>query len=142
MGARDEATRAGAVPTAFACHIPVGPSQVWSALTDASQTTAYLYGLALHSTWAPEALIDARLEDRPALSGRVLCFRPDDRLSYVLYAEPDDPPVYLTWLIRPSPSGCTLRLQIDEVDYADTAEEAENTWLPVLAALQRLLDPR
>ncbi len=142
MRARDEATTVRAVPTAFACHVPVVPSRVWAALTDATQTAAYLYGLALHSTWAPEAPIDARFEDRPALCGRVICSRPEERLSYVLYAEPDDPPVYLTWLLRPNPSGCTLRLQIDEIDCADTADEAENTWLPVLAALQRLLDPR
>jgi hypothetical protein len=37
--------------------------------------------------------------------------------------------------------GCTIRLQIDEVDTADSPEDAEDIWLPVLAALQRLLTP-
>jgi hypothetical protein len=47
----------------------------------------------------------------------------------------------LTWLLRPTPGGCTVRLQIDEVDTADSPEAAEDIWLPVLAALQRLLTP-
>jgi len=49
--------------------------------------------------------------------------------------------VYLTWLLRPTPGGCTVRLQIDEVDTADSPEGAEDIWLPVLAALQHLLTP-
>jgi hypothetical protein len=49
--------------------------------------------------------------------------------------------VYLTWLIRPGPGGCTIRLQIDEIDAADSRDDAEDIWLPVLAALQDLLDP-
>jgi hypothetical protein len=48
-------------------------------------------------------------------------------------------PVYLTWQIQPSPGGCTIWQQIDETEFADTDEEAENIWLPVLAALQELL---
>jgi hypothetical protein len=52
-----------------------------------------------------------------------------------------DPPLYLTWLLRPTPGGCTVRLAIDEVDTADSPEDAEDIWLPVLAALQRLLNP-
>lgn len=39
----------------------------------------------------------------------------------------------------PVPGGSTIWLQIDETEFADTDEEAENTWLPVLAALQELL---
>jgi hypothetical protein len=48
-------------------------------------------------------------------------------------------PVCLTRQSRPSPGGCTIWLQIYETEFADTDEEAENTWLPVLAALQELL---
>jgi uncharacterized protein YndB with AHSA1/START domain len=132
----------GAGSRTFACYIPVDPARVWAALTDAAQTPAYLYGLAVHSTWAPDAHIDVRHEARPALTGRVLCSRPRDRLSYVLQASPDDPPMYLTWLIRSSPGGCTLRLQVDEIDAADSADDAEDTWLPVLAALQKLRAPK
>jgi hypothetical protein len=54
---------------------------------------------------------------------------------------PHDPPTYLTWLIRQTPGGCTIRLEIDEVDSTDSREDAEDVWLPVLAALQHLLNP-
>jgi hypothetical protein len=64
-----------------------------------------------------------------------------ERLSYLLQAGPGDPPVYLTWRLRPAPGGCVVRLEVDEVDHADTPQEAENVWQPVLAALQLLADP-
>jgi uncharacterized protein YndB with AHSA1/START domain len=139
MRASGEATAHGPGSKTFACHSQADPARVWAALTQPAQTTAYLYGLALHSTWVPDAPIEVRHGDRPALTGRVLCSRPDERLSYVLQSAPDDPPAYLTWLIRSSPGGCTIRLQIDEIDCADAVDDAEDTWLPVLAALQKLL---
>ncbi len=61
------------------------------------------------------------------------------RLSYLVQASPGDPPVYLTWLIRPSPGGVTIRLHVDEIEYPDDEDEAEDIWLPMLAALQRTL---
>ena len=67
--------------------------------------------------------------------------RRNERLSYLLQSGPEDPPVYLTWLLRPAPGGCTIRLEIDELDGADSAEDAEDVWLPVLAALQDLVNP-
>ena len=75
------------------------------------------------------------------LTGRVLHAQCPERLSYVLQSGPDDLPTYLTWLIRPTPGGCTIRLEIDEVDNADSREDAEDVWLPVLAALQHLVNP-
>ena len=59
----------------------------------------------------------------------------------MLQSAPADPPVYLTWLIRPGPGGCTIRLQIDEIDTADSLQETEDIWLPVLEALQQLVNP-
>jgi uncharacterized protein YndB with AHSA1/START domain len=126
-------------PRAFACHTPADAARVWAALTEAELTKNYLYGLAAHSTWAPDAPIDVRYGDRPQLTGRVLCSRPEERLSYVLHSGPADPPVYLTWLIRPCSGGCIIRLQIDEIDGSDSADDVEETWLPVLAALQQFL---
>jgi uncharacterized protein YndB with AHSA1/START domain len=139
MGVVVDATAYGSGTHAFACHSPVEPARVWAALTDATQTPDYLYGLAVHSTWARSAPLEARHDDRPAVTGQVVCCRPNERLSYVLRAGPEDPPVYLTWLIRSSPGGCTIRLQIDEIDCADAPEVAEDVWLPVLAALQTVL---
>jgi uncharacterized protein YndB with AHSA1/START domain len=139
MDAAREATAYRPGLRSFACHSPADPARVWAALTDASQTTAYLYGLALHSEWVPDAPIEALHDGNPGLIGRVLCARLNERLSYVLYAGPGDPAVYLTWLVRPSRGGCTIRLQIDEIDCVDSVDEDEDTWLPVLAALQQLL---
>ena len=88
-----------------------------------------------------EAPISFRLGDRTELTGRVLHAQCPERLSYVLQSGPHDPPTYLTWLIRPTPGGCTIRLEINEVDNADSREDAEDVWLPVLAALQHLVNP-
>jgi uncharacterized protein YndB with AHSA1/START domain len=141
-------TEAGQTPRGFACvahvfaaHVRADPELVWTALTDPGQTAVYLYGLAAHSTWVPGDPIEFRLGDRVELSGRVVRVQCHERLSYLLRSGPHDPPVYLTWLLRPTPGGCTVRLAIDEVDSADTSEDAEDIWLPVLAALQRLLNP-
>ena len=135
-------SRGGAcVAHTFAVHVRAGPELVWTALTEAGQTAAYLYGLAAHSTWIPGAPIGFRLGDRTEVTGRVLHAQCPERLSYVLQSEPNDPPTYLTWLIRQAPGGCTIRLEIDEVDSADSPEDAEDVWLPVLAALQHLLNP-
>jgi uncharacterized protein YndB with AHSA1/START domain len=129
----------GAGSKTFAGHCPADPSEAWAALTDAARTPDYLYGLALHSTWAPDASIEGRYGNAVTITGRVLCARPGERLSYVLAAGADAPPVYLTWLLRPHPDGCTIRLLVDEIESADTADDAEDTWLPVLAGLQQAL---
>jgi uncharacterized protein YndB with AHSA1/START domain len=123
----------------FGCFVTATTDLVWAALTDAEQTGSYLYGLAVHSTWVPGAPIDLRLRDESVLVGQVLCAKPGRRLSYLVRAAHEDEPVYLTWLIRSSPGGATIRIQIDEIENADDDERAENVWLPVLAALQRRL---
>jgi hypothetical protein len=73
--------------------------------------------------------------------GQVMHAAAAERLSYLLQAGPGDPPVYLTWLLRPAPGGCTVRLEIDQVDHADSPQDAEDVWLPVLAGLQLLVNP-
>ncbi len=125
----------------FTCSTSACPATVWSALTDPEQTQAYLYGLAAHSCWQVDAALEFHHEQH-TLHGRVMHADAPCRLSYYLAAGPDDPPTYVTWQIRSSPAGSTIRLQIDETDpaVADTDEEAEDTWLPVLAALQRHLE--
>jgi uncharacterized protein YndB with AHSA1/START domain len=125
----------------FAAHVRADPGVVWTALTDPGQTAGYLYGLAAHSTWVPGDPIEFRVGGRAGAIGRVVHARCGERLSYLLQAGPGDPPVYLTWRLRPAPGGCTVRLEVDEVDHADSAEDAEDIWLPVLAALQNLVNP-
>ena len=124
----------------FAAHVRADPGLVWRALTEPGQSAAYLYGLAAHSTWVPGEQIEFRLDDHVELIGTVVHARCRERLSYLLQAGPDDPPVYLTWLVRPAAGGCTVRLEIDEVDAADSQKDAEDVWLPVLAALQLLVN--
>ena len=97
------------------------------------------YGLAAHPTWEADAAITAVYGSHTRLASHVLCARPGERLSYLLQAGPTAPPAYLTWLIRPNPSACTITLVADELDTRDTTEDVEDTWLPVLAALRRHL---
>jgi hypothetical protein len=75
-----------------------------------------------------------------AANGRSVARLHDHIWSYLLRSGPHDPPAHLTWRLRPAPGGCTVRLEIDEVDHADSPEDAEDVWLPVLAALQLLLN--
>jgi uncharacterized protein YndB with AHSA1/START domain len=127
----------------FTCSTTANPGQVWSALTEPDQTRTYLYGLAAYSSWQADADIVFRHGER-SLNGLVVHTDPPHRLSYVLQASPADPPTYLTWQIRYNSGRSTIRLEVDQTDAAvsDTDEEAEDTWLPVLAALQRLLAVR
>ncbi|HEX4430374.1 MAG TPA: SRPBCC domain-containing protein [Frankiaceae bacterium] len=139
--------QAGPIPHAlrghqqFTCSTTASPDRVWQALTQPDQTRAYLYGLAAHSRWEVDSDIEFRHEHH-ALQGQVMHADEPCRLSYYLTAGPDDLPTYVTWQVRSSPAGSTIRLQVDETDpaVADTDEEAEDTWLPVLAALQRHLE--
>ena len=125
----------------FAAHVRAGPGPIWAALTEPGQTAAYLYGLAAHSTWAPGDPIEFRLAGRVEAIGCVLHARPHERLSYLLQADPGDPPACLTWLLRPAPGGCVVRLEIDEPGTAGSPQKAEDVWLPVLAAPQLLVNP-
>jgi uncharacterized protein YndB with AHSA1/START domain len=143
MSNSPEARLRGSAHRAFACFVPAEPERVWEALTDAGHTSAYLYGLAAHSTWEIDAPIDflplGQSDERSSLTGRVVCVQQHRRLSYFVQASPDDPPTYLTWLTRPSPGGVTVRLYIDEIECGDDEEGAEDVWLPVLTALQQHL---
>jgi hypothetical protein len=123
----------------FACCTLAGPDDVWDALTNACRTSIYLFGLALSSTWAVDAAITTDNERAAGLAGHVVCLRPGERLSYMLHSGPTDPPTYLTWLIRPGAGGTTINLAIDEPVTPESVEDAEDTWLPVLEALQQHL---
>ena len=141
MTARDtEPSGAAHSAHVFAAHVRAGPGAVWTALTDPGQTGAYLYGLAAHSTWGAGDPIEFRLAGRVEAIGCVLHVRGQERLSYLLRAGPGDPPVYLTWRLRRAPGGCVVRLEIDEPEGADSPQDAEDVWLPVLAALQLRCD--
>ena len=100
--------------------------------------------------------MDAR-DTEPGLSSRGVTFaahtfaawtRADPEVVWTALTDPGQTPEFLyglaadsTWLIRPGPGGCTIRLQIDEIDTADSLQDAEDIWLPVLEALQQLVNP-
>jgi uncharacterized protein YndB with AHSA1/START domain len=126
----------------FQCFTAVDPSKVWVALTDGQGASRHLHGLVAESSWCADASIQFRAGPGrgPILvGGRVLFTQPPRRLSYLLKARAEDPSTYVTWQLRPCSGGSIVHLQVDQAECADTKEEAENTWLPVLAALQSLL---
>ena len=127
----------------FAFFTVVAPVQVWAALTGAGGSVGYMYGLVACSSWLPGEDIGFETVRSgtavPSLAGRVLHAQPPCRLSFVLQTAPEDPPVYLTWQVRPCPGGSTVQLRVDEPECADSDDEAEDIWLPVLASLQAVL---
>jgi uncharacterized protein YndB with AHSA1/START domain len=123
----------------FACFVSVEPANVWSALTTPCSTGRYLYGLAAQSSWQVGAPILFDTATDYELIGRVLHVEQPHRLTYLLQAGPDDPCTYLTWQVRSIAGGSTVALHVDEIDCDLQQDEAENIWLPVLAALQNLL---
>jgi hypothetical protein len=66
--------------------------------------------------------------------------RADPGMVWAALTGPGDPPLYLTWRLRPARGGCVVRLEIDEPGTAGSLQDAEDVWLPVLAALQRLVN--
>jgi uncharacterized protein YndB with AHSA1/START domain len=129
----------------FALRTAAVPAAVWTALTDTGLTHRYLHGLAAHSIWsAPLTLRSGSGSAGPPtagqLTGHALGAEPFRQLSYLLRSGPHDSPTFLTWQLRGTPGGSTLRLQIDEIE-GSSDDDAENTWLPVRAALSALLDP-
>jgi uncharacterized protein YndB with AHSA1/START domain len=123
----------------FAFFTSAASVSVWAALTDARQIRQYLDGLALQSTWAPGSPIVVSLRNRRTVIGEVLCVQLHHRLSYVVHP-PEATAVYLTWLLRDTDGGCVCTLQVDETA-ATEPTELEDVWLPIMAALQRVVTP-
>jgi len=118
--------------------------QVWALLTGAGNSIGYFHALDISTSWRPGAPIRFRGSSDPdaappVLTGSVLCVQPRSRLSFYFSSGPGDPRTYMTWELRPSMSATVVQLQVDQVDCLDTVADAEDAWLPVLAALQELL---
>jgi hypothetical protein len=127
----------------FTCFASADPATAWALLTCTGRPSPFLHGLTVTSSWWEGAPI--HLGDRGpdgascGLHGTVLHARPGSRLSYWFSSGPDDPPTYLTWQLRPSVGGTVIELQVDHIGWVECRSEAEDTWLPVLDALQRQL---
>jgi uncharacterized protein YndB with AHSA1/START domain len=125
---------------AFACFVAADPGTVWRTLTEPELTSRYLYGLQLRSEWTSGAAIEAYYRDQVRMTGHVVCAQSQRRLTYFLRSEDEDPPVYLTWLLRAGAGGTIVALEIDEVvalEHQQCRIDTEDAWLPILAALQR-----
>jgi len=119
----------------FAFSTCAAPAAVWQALTRGG----CFPGLTLASDWTAGSplLVTAAGSTSPAgIGGAVLLAVPPARLSYYFQAAPGDPCTYLTWQVRPAPCGSVVKLHVDEVECPDDEAGAEETWLPLLAALQ------
>ena len=128
----------------FSFYTPATSNRVWELLTCAGQTPEYFHGLEISSSWqVGDPIRICRPPSDPVtgdvLSGRVLCVRPASRLSFYFHSGADDPRTYLTWELRTATDGTIVQLQVDHVEHVEELAEAEDTWLPVLAALQALL---
>ena len=63
------------------------------------------------------------------------------RLSYTLDDPPGSPGVYVTWELHRTSDGTIIRLNVDEPrPFADSTEDLESAWLPVLSGLVKHLE--
>jgi uncharacterized protein YndB with AHSA1/START domain len=115
------------------------PESVWSALTCPTRTRRYFHGMALHSTWRCGDPVSCEPPGLPAVRGEVLWSEPGHRLTYTLEDPPSGTTTYLEWVLRPTLSGCVVRLDVTEPAGSDPEDEAEDVWLPVIERLQELL---
>jgi len=75
------------------------------------------------------------------LTGEVLAAERPCRLSYTLDDPPGSPGVYVTWELHRTSDGTIIRLNVDEPrPFADSTEDLESAWLPVLSGLVKHLE--
>jgi uncharacterized protein YndB with AHSA1/START domain len=121
----------------FTFSTDAAPERVWGALTDGRLTAQYLHGLRLDSDWAAGSPVSFQTGGAIVSSGEVLSSEQDSRLSYTIDggAGPD---TYVTWSIRGVDRGAIVSLLVDDPEGQPEAE-AQDDWLPVIAALQAVL---
>jgi len=112
--------------------------RVWTALTCPDTTTGYLLGMRLESEWTPGAPVNLLTPQGHSMAGEAIRVDPPRSLSFAL-EQGTAPCRIIGWELRPHPMGTVVRLTVDDVD-GDCEEEVEDVWLPVVAALQGLLD--
>jgi uncharacterized protein YndB with AHSA1/START domain len=117
------------------------PECVWNALTATGVPLDYLHGMTVDTDWQPGARVTLALTGHWRLTGEVLAADRPRRLSYTLEDPPGSPTVYVTWELHPTGDGTIIRLNVDEPwPLADSREDLESVWLPVLSGLVKHLE--
>jgi uncharacterized protein YndB with AHSA1/START domain len=117
------------------------PECVWAVLTATGLPLDYLHGMRVDTDWQPGARMTIALTDQWRLTGEVLAAEHPHRLSYTLNDPPGSPSVYVTWELRRTDDGTIIRLNVDEPwPLADSTEDLESVWLPVLSGLVKHLE--
>jgi uncharacterized protein YndB with AHSA1/START domain len=115
------------------------PEEVWSALTCPVTSRQYLHDMSLVSEWEPGSPVELHGPDGHSATGEVVAAARPHRLSFAL-EQGTAPCRIIGWDLRAHPDGTVVRLTVDDVD-GDSEEEVEDVWLPILTALQSVLDP-
>jgi uncharacterized protein YndB with AHSA1/START domain len=114
---------------------------VWDALTATGIPLDYLNGMTVDTDWEPGARVTLTLSDQWRLTGEVLAVERPYRLSYTLDDPPGSPSVYVSWQLRRTGDGTIIRLNVDEPwPLADSTDDLESAWLPVLSGLVKHLE--
>jgi uncharacterized protein YndB with AHSA1/START domain len=117
------------------------PERVWNALTATGFPLDYLHGMTVESDWRPGATVTMALTDQWRLIGEVVAAERPRRLSYTLDDPPGAPTVYVTWELRGVNEATIIRLHVDEPwPLADSTEDLETAWLPILSGLVKHLE--
>ena len=122
----------------FTFHTRATPEEVWSALTCPVASRQYLHDMSLVSAWEPGSPVELRGPDDHVATGEVVTAVRPRRLSFALEQGTASCRI-MDWDLRAHPDGTVVRLTVDDVD-GDSEEEVEDVWLPVLTALQSVLD--
>lgn len=125
----------------FHAMTSANPECVWHALTATGVLLDYLHGMTVESDWQPGATVTMALTGHWRLTGEVLAAERPRRLSYTLDDPPGSPSVYVTWEVHATGEGTIIRLNVDEPSpLADSTEDLESAWLPVLSILVNHLE--
>jgi uncharacterized protein YndB with AHSA1/START domain len=125
----------------FRAITSVKPECVWCALTATGVPLDFLHGMTIESDWKPGAKVTVTLSGHWGLTGAVLAVERPRRLSYTFDDPPGEPSVYVTWELHPTDDGTVIRLNVDEPwPFADSSEDLESAWLPVLSDLVKHLE--
>jgi len=117
------------------------PECVWNALTATGVPLDYLHGMTVDTDWQPGASLTLTLAGQWRLTGQVLAAERPHRVSYTLDDPPGSPSVYVTWELHSTGDGTIIRLNVDEPwPFADSTEDLESAWLPVLSGLVKHLE--